>query len=224
MTEFFAAIVGALVGGGATLLGGYFQGKQAESAAVKRESRDSARLRAEAVATAQREAAQRVMSGLETMCGLWTDPERPLDLTQRAERSSRLWTLHEEVRVQALTLPGSLREGVTLATRILRFAGEIGGDEVQSDGFIFLGERTVAQVTYEAIYEQLARFIAGDQPLPWPDDALRVAAAHEELMKVRAEVYAAEQYEYDSDREAFDASHSQMPRALAASRWAREAK
>ena len=78
---------------------------------------------------------------------------------------------------------------------------------MQHDGFIFLGPVGVAQVAYETIEERLSRYMAGDVAVPWSPDALRLRAAHDDLMSARQEEYALEALEYEGERRAFDAEH-----------------
>ncbi len=201
------ALGGGLIGGTFSLAGGYLQSRLNRSDVQVREERERQQVAEAGVLAGQKAAAEAVMSGVEAMRRQWTDESKSSGYAGESRRVSRLWDLHEEVRVAGLTLEARLRANVATAAHVLRFAGEIGGNEVRRGGFIFLGPAGVAKAAHEAIYEELTRFIAGDGRVPWPDDALRVVAARADLLRVRAEMYESEQIEYKTDREDFDATH-----------------
>lgn len=200
-----AGLLGALVGGGAAICAAMVAARRTERAALSKEQRDLQRQQLEAIRIAQAEAATAIIDDLQAMRSLWLEPAGALE--RRAERTKQLWDLHERIRVRALILPARVREDLAVLVRSMRFADELGGDAFRPDGFIFLSTSGVANVAFEAGQEQLSRFIAGDQELPWPPDGLRLRAAHDDLMSERTIEYAQEGHEYEEERRAFDLAH-----------------
>ncbi len=100
-----AGLAGAVVGGGAAIWAAALTTKRAERAALAKEQRDDQAKRAEELRKAQTQAATAIIDDLQEMCGLWLDGSGSQG--DRANRSVRLWDLHESVRVRALILPAS---------------------------------------------------------------------------------------------------------------------
>ena len=200
-----AGVLGALVGGGAAILAARFTVRQTETAAIAKETRDRKRQTEDAITKGRIEAATSIIGDLQEMRDVWSGDRT--SVSSEGERVGRLWDLHEQVRVQTLILPADLRKDLAVLNRCLRFADEIGGSDFRPSGFIFLGTTRVAQVAFEAAQEQLSRFIAGDAAVPWPPDALRLRAAHDDLMGERSVEYAQEAHEYESERKEFDEAH-----------------
>lgn len=201
-----AGLVGALVGGGAAILAAALTAGRTEKAAVQEDERDRRGKQESAVRQTQVAAATAIIDDLQTMRDLWSNDSD----TARHDRQERLWQLHENARVRALILPAKLRQDLQVLLRSLRFADELGGDAFRAGGFIFLGTYGVARVAFEAGQEQLSRLIAADAEVPWPPDALRLRAAHDDLMQGRKIEYAQEGYEYEAERREFDQRHPRL--------------
>lgn len=212
-----AGLVGAVLGGGVTLAATWLTAQKAEKSTIAREAREQVRLAEDSIRTSQDAAAQSALNGLDSMREVWATPPTGTGSNPRMEP---LWDLHEKVRVASLVLPKKHRESVAISARAIRFAGEIGRTNDDS-GLIFMSPQGVAKVVYEAIFEELSRFIAGDQEQPWPEDVLRVKAAYDDLMERRSEDYAGEQNEYASERADFDQRHPGLGDEIARSAAAR---
>ena len=198
-----SALVGAIVGAGATLLGASRQHARQEAAELATEQRAEERRKADAREARERDAAERSDELISRLAALAKTTGTAINYAQEAS------PLLDELSSQAVFLPRVLRERVDEAAGILR--------HIDDRELHYASKWSIAANLREELHNVIARWLQHES-LP-----RRTQGMHEYLAgKADLEVYYADLYEntdqaadFDSRQRTWRAAHPEIDELMA---------